>query len=154
MVIAAPVFHFKLPAPQSYPFAGFSFQPGLNSRDGISSDLSMQNVQWKYYASRLCDFAVNSLVSTTKSCTLNCSARLSRKGTLEGSALFSFMSCFNALRKVFLRWLNPAFTTFLNCTSSQSRCFTSFLASRITADFTFGGGEKTFSCTVKRYSMR
>src|ERR1051325_7851082 len=106
-----------------------------------------------FQSSRLPDLAVTLFVRSIKSCTLNCSARLSRKGTLAASVLFSFINCFSAFRKVFLRWLKPAFTTFLNNTSSQSRCCTLFLVNLITADFTFGGGEKTFSWTVKRYSI-
>src|SRR5574344_199382 len=57
------------------------------------------------------------------------------------------------LRIVFLRWLKVVLMTFLKISLSQLRTLLPLRRRRITADFTFGGGVKTFSLTVNRYSM-
>lgn len=62
-------------------------------------------------------------------------------------------SCLNEFLKVFLRWLNPVFTTVLNSISSHPNSVLAFLRSLITADFTFGGGLNAPSLTVNRYSI-
>src|SRR5258708_33020041 len=94
--------------------------------------------------------AVILLVKLTKSSTLNRSARRSSAGS---SVIFSLLiNDDSAFRRVFRRWLKPAFTTCQNSFSSQSSFSALFRVRRITADNTFGGGLKTPAFTVKRYS--
>ena len=57
------------------------------------------------------------------------------------------------LRRVFLRWLKVVFTTLRKSASWQGRDVTLFRVRRMTALFTFGGGQNTCSSTVNRYSI-
>ena len=61
--------------------------------------------------------------------------------------------CLSETRSILRRWLKTVFTTRLKSFSSHPRSVTLFLVMRMTADFTFGGGLKTVSSTVKRYSV-
>lgn len=90
-------------------------------------------------------------VKSTKSAIFNCSARALKSGCSAPSKLPK--TARSELRSILRRCPNEAFTTRTKSASSQSSFAVELRRRRITALLTFGGGLKTFSDTVKRYSM-
>ena len=82
---------------------------------------------------------------------LPCPARCVKKGCSAPPK--SPNTARSELRIILRRWPNDAFTTFTNSASSQPSRPTLLRRRRITALLTLGGGLKTVSLTVKRYSM-
>src|SRR5436190_21814195 len=109
----------------------------------------MNGINKKYFHFSL--FASDKLfVNSTNCCQLNVSALLSRKGIVPES--FLFINEDRAFLKVFLRWLNAVFTVRKKAFSSHPKIKFSFLSNRNTADFTLGGGEKSFSFSINSNS--
>ena len=82
----------------------------------------------------------------------NCSALRSSSGW--SASPDGIPSGRSALRNVLRRWLKAALTTRSRASALKSCGMSSRRSSRMTPDFTFGGGEKTVSGTVNRYSGR
>src|SRR3569623_389592 len=95
-------------------------------------------------------FSVILFVKLTKSATLSRSARRSSIGSAVILSLL--IKDETAFLRVFLRWLNPAFTTCQKSFSSQSSSVVSLRVSLITAESTLGGGLNTPAFTVNKYS--
>ena len=95
--------------------------------------------------------AATQLVSCTKSATESCSARCVKNGMFCAAEIAEHRP--QRVADHLRRWPNDAFTTFTNSASSQPSRPTLLRRRRITALLTLGGGLKTVSLTVKRYSM-
>ena len=95
--------------------------------------------------------AATQRVSSTNSATDSVSARREKKGCSSPPKLPKTVR--SELRSILRRWPNDALTTRTKSRSSQSSRSTPLRRRRMTALLTFGGGLKTVSLTVKRYSM-
>ena len=84
-------------------------------------------------------FVSNLLVSATKSSTPKASAL--RLNTSSLVSMSSRKSGLRAFLSVLRLWLKAVFTTCLKSASSQPKSLLELRTSRITADFTFGGGQ-------------
>src|SRR5580765_8332661 len=88
-------------------------------------------------------------VNFAKSSMVSCSARLLKTGSCKTISSNKFLT---ALRKVFRRWLNAVFTSRKKALSFFIDGYFVLGIKRITALFTFGGGENEFSFTSNKYS--
>lgn len=90
-------------------------------------------------------------VKSIYSCTDSCSGRLVKRGSANIGESFPNI-CFMPLRIILRRIVKTVLTMRRNSFSSQPSSALLLRVKRMTALFTLGGGLKTFSSTVKRYS--